>query len=112
MKNAHKRKQDIAAEFAAVHKKLATLGKGVTAIRKDTRFLVNTVPTKTREDVVRITIEGMRLVQFERVRAYMRHHPTHTLYSACQAVWRKTDGGYPTLKSLHRFCLDHYAMLA
>ena len=112
MKNAQQKKQDLAAGLAAVHKKLATLEKGVTAIRKDTRFLVNTVPTKTREEVARITIEGMRLVQFERVRAYMRNHPTHTLYSACQAVWRKSDGGYPSLKSLHRFCLDHYAMLA
>lgn len=112
MKNAQKKKRGLAAEVAAVHKKLVALGKNVTAIRKDTRFLVNTVPTKTREDVVRITIEGERLVQFERVRAYMRNHPTHTLYSACQSVWRKSDGGYPTMRSLHRFCLEHYGMLA
>lgn len=112
MKNAQTKKQDLAAEVAAVRKSLRTLERNVTAIRKDTRFLVNTIPTKTREQVVRITIGGMRLKQFERVCAYMKNHPTHTLYSACQSVWRKADGGYPTLKSLHRFCLDHYGMIA
>ena len=112
MNNAQKKKQDLAAELAAVRKALRTLERNVTAIRKDTRFLVNTIPTKTREEVVRITIDGMRLEQFERVRAYMKSHPTYPLYSACRAVWRKSDGGYPTLKSLHRFCLAHYGMLA
>ena len=111
MKNAQSKK-DLAVEVAAVRKSLRTLERNVTAIRKDTRFLVYCVPTRVREDVVRISIDGMRLKQFERVRTYMKNHPTHSLYSACQAAWRKSDGGYPTLKSLHRFCLEHYAMLA
>ena len=111
MKNAQQKK-DLAAEVAAVRKLAQSVAKTVTAIRKDTQFLVYCVPTRVREDVVRVTIEGRRLEQFNRVRAYMKNHPTHTLYSACQAVWRKADGGYPSLKSLHRFCLDHYAMLA
>ena len=100
------------SKIAAIHKLASSVKKDTSAIRKDTRFLVNTVPTKIREDVVRITISGARLKQFEAVRAYMRNHPTHSLYNACQAVWRKSDGGYPTLKSLHRFCLAHYGMLA
>ena len=111
MKNAQQKK-DLAAEVAAVRKLAQTVARTVTAIRKDTQFLVYCVPTRVREDVVRVTIEGRRLEQFNRVRAYMKNHPTHSLYSACQAAWRKADGGYPTVKSLHRFCLEHYGMLA
>ena len=111
MKNAQNKK-DLAAEVAAVRKELATIGRTVTAIRKDTQFLVYCVPTRVREDVVRVTIEGERLRQFNAVRRYMASHHGCTLYQACQFAWRKSDGGYPTLKSLHRFCLAHYSMIA
>ena len=111
MKNAQQKK-DLAVEVAAVRKLTQMLAKDVAAIRKDTRFLVYCVPTRVREDVVRITIEGVRLDQFNAVRAYMGQHPGCALYQACQVVWRKIKGGYPSVKSLHRFCLAHYGMIA
>ena len=100
------------SKIAEIHRLTASVKKDTDAIRKDTRFLVNTVPTRVREDVVRISIGGARLAQFERVRAFMRNHPSHSLYGACQVAWRKEEGGYPSVRSLHRFCLAHYGMLA
>lgn len=111
MKNAQTNK-DLAAEVAAVRKLTQTLAKEVRAIRKDTQFLVYCVPTRIREDVVRITLEGARLEQFNAVKAYMGNHPGCALYQACMVVWRKIPGGYPTAKSLHRYCLNHYGMIA
>lgn len=111
MNNAQKKK-DLAAEVAAVRKLTQKLAKDVTAIRKDTQFLVYCVPTRVREDTVRITIDGARLEQFKAVRTYMKQHTGCALYEACRVVWRKIPGGYPTAKSLHRFCLDNYGMIA
>lgn len=100
------------SKIAAIHKMVKSIRKATGAIKKDTHFLVNTVPTRIREDVVRITIDGARLDQFNRVKLYMRQHTGHPLYQACRCVWRKTENGYPTARSLYRFCLDHYGMLA
>ena len=100
------------SKIAKIHELATSIKKDTGAIRKDTRFLVNTVPTRVREDVVRITIGGARLDQFNRVKLYMRQHTGHPLYQACRAVWRKDEKGYPTARSLYRFCLDHYGMLA
>lgn len=100
------------SKIAAIHKLAQATKKDTTAIRKDTRFLVDLVPHREREERVRISIEGVRLQQYDAVKAYMGQHPGCSLYQACQVVWRKVKGGYPTVKSLHRFCLAHYGIIA
>ena len=100
------------SKIAAIHKLARATKKDTTAIRKDTRFLVDLVPRREREEKLRISIEGARLKQYEAVKAYMGQHPGCSIYQASQVVWRKISGGYPSAKSLHRFCLEHYSLLA
>ena len=91
------------------HAKIAEVLRLSRQIKKDTTYLVRAVPDDVREIIEEVHLTGTRREQFERVRALVKKHSEWTLYRAAREAFKEIqgEGGYPSIDSLHRYCLDH-----
>lgn len=88
------------------HSRLVEISRVTKSIKKDTSYLVKAIPEEVKDELDEVEIKGERLKQFRTVKQLLSAHPTWSINRACNAVW--TAGkGYPSVKSLHRYCLAH-----
>ena len=91
------------------HNQIAKTLALARSIKADTKFLVHDLLQDKDQDkhTENVELTDGRLRQFMLVCSLWREKPDLTLYAVCKEVFAKTKNGYPTAKSLHRYCLQH-----
>ena len=98
------------------HNRIVKIDKKTSLMKRGIEFLVRAEIRRGDEEhpddegysrTEHIQLTGKRLLQFQMVCTLWKQRPDLELYAVCCEVFAKTSGGYPTARSLHRFCLTH-----
>lgn len=92
--------------------RLAFIHQTVSDIKKDTSYLLRLALLRSGAKSVKVTLSGVRLMQFEEAVRLRHLRPEISLHRACQLAFRRvatnaSDRGYPSWESLARYARKH-----